>query len=155
MPQLNGRERLVLQEQNYANHRKIDPKYHFILAPLSLIVLIGTVIFVIHSILTGEWVWLSVLNLLIGIVLVLTVVLVRMYPLIAQDRIIRTEQQIRHYILTGKPLDPSLTLKQLAGLRFAGDAEFPELCRRAAKENLSGDQIKRLIKEWKADHDRI
>jgi hypothetical protein len=90
-----------------------------------------------------------------SIVLVLIVVMLRTYPLKVQDRVIRSEQQLRHYVLTGQLLDPSLTLKQIVGLRFAGDREFPDLCKKAVKEKLTGEQIKKLIKEWNGDTDRI
>jgi hypothetical protein len=145
----------VLQRQNYKNHRKFDPIYHFVLAPLTLIVLVRSIVLVIVSVQSGEIIWLSVLSLLMSIILILTVILVRIYPLRMQDRIIRAEQQLRHYILTGQLLDPSLTLKQIAGLRFASDKEFPELCKQAVKENLTGEQIKRMIKDWNGDNDRI
>jgi hypothetical protein len=72
-----------------------------------------------------------------------------------QDRVIRAEEKLRHFILTGKPLDARLTTKQIIGLRFASDAEFPELARKAADENLSMDAIKKSVKNWRADHDRL
>jgi hypothetical protein len=144
-----------LQNQNYENHRKFDPRYHYVLAPLALIVFVGTIVSVVSSVKSGEMIWLSVLNLLIGIVLVLSVTLIRVYPLRMQDRIIRAEQQLRHYTLTGQLIDPRLTLKQIAGLRFASDQEFPDLCNRAIKESLTGEQIKRMIKDWNWDHNRI
>lgn len=145
----------VLQEQNYRNHRRYDPRFHFVLMPLSLIVLVGTVVAVINSVNSGDKILLSVLSLMMTIILILAVTLIRTYPLRMQDRIIRAEQQLRHYILVGQLLDPSLTLKQIAGLRFASDAEFPELCKRAVKEKLTGEQIKPMIKAWKADNNRI
>jgi hypothetical protein len=145
----------VLQEQNYRNHRRVDPRYHFVLIPISLIVLAGTVVAVINSVNSGETIWLSVLSLMMSIILILAATLIRTYPLRMQDRIIRAEQQLRHYILDGQLLDPSLTLKQIVGLRFASDAEFPELCKKAVKEKLTGDQIKRMIKEWNGDNNRI
>ena len=144
-----------MDNQNYKNHRMFDPKYHFILIPLTLIVLAGAVVAVVSSVRSGSMLWISVLNLLIAIILVLSVTLIRVYPLRMQDRIIRSEQQLRHYVLTGHLLDPRLSMKQLVGLRFAGDKEFPELCKRAANENLTGEQIKQMIKEWTGDYDRI
>jgi hypothetical protein len=144
-----------LQEQNYRNHRRFDPRFHYVLMPLSLIVLVGTVVAFINSVNSGETIWLSVLSLMMSIILILAITLIRTYPLRMQDRIIRAEQQLRHYILVGQLLDPSLTLKQIIGLRFASDAEFPELCEKAVKEKLTGEQIKRMIKEWNGDNNRI
>ena len=59
----------------------------------------------------------------------------RIFPLKAQDRAIRAEESLRYYILTGKRLDPRLTMSQIVGLRFASDAEFPDLARKAADES--------------------
>jgi hypothetical protein len=144
-----------LERQNYKNHFKWDPRFHFLLAPLTLIVLAGSVVLLIDSVQSKEMIGLSILSLLMSIVLVLTVILVRIYPLRMQDRIIRSEQQLRYYILTGQLLDSSLTLKQIVGLRFASDTEFPALCKRAVEKNLTGKQIKQTIKDWNADNDRI
>ncbi|QYR22533.1 hypothetical protein KZ483_06070 [Paenibacillus sp. sptzw28] len=144
-----------MQEQNFSTHRRFHPPYHFVLVPLSFIVLVGTVILLINSFNSGEMLWLSVLSFLMSIILVLIVFILRIYPLKVQDRVIRSEQQLRHFVLTGQLLDPSLTLKQITGLRFAGDREFPELCRKAVKERLTGEQIKKLIKEWNGDTNRI
>jgi hypothetical protein len=79
----------------------------------------------------------------------------RMFALKAQDRAIRAEENLRHYVLTGKLLDPKLTVRQVIGLRFAPDAEFVALAQRAAAENLSEDDIKKAVKNWKADTYRV
>jgi hypothetical protein len=81
----------------------------------------------------------------------------RLYITRLQDRIIRLEMRLRtaglltpeqHRLLNG------LTLKQLAGLRFASDPELPALLERTARETLTPDDIKRAIRTWVADHDR-
>jgi hypothetical protein len=79
----------------------------------------------------------------------------RQFALKAQDRAIRAEENFRHYYLTGKPLDSRLTTRQIIGLRFASDEEFPSLSVRAVEENLSEDEIKRLIKKWRPDYYRV
>jgi len=78
----------------------------------------------------------------------------RNFALKAQDRAIRAEENFRHYLLTGKPFDSKLTLRQIIGLRFASDEEFPELAKKASEESLSEEDIKKAIKNWKADFDR-
>jgi hypothetical protein len=40
-------------------------------------------------------------------------------------------------------------------LRFASDNEFADLAKKAVQENLSQDQIKRLIQEWRPDFHRV
>jgi len=50
---------------------------------------------------------------------------------------------------------PELTEGQLCGLRFASDAEVPQLVERALKEKLSRKQIKQAIKTWRPDYWRV
>ena len=78
-----------------------------------------------------------------------------MFALKAQDRAIRAEENLRHFVLTGKLLDPKLTLRQIIGLRFAADAEFVALAQKAAASGMSEKDIKKAITQWKADHDRV
>ena len=78
----------------------------------------------------------------------------RLFALRAQDRAIRAEENLRHFVMTGKLLDPRITMRQVIGLRFASDAEFLELAGKAANEGLSEDAIKRAVKNWRADHHR-
>jgi hypothetical protein len=79
---------------------------------------------------------------------------VRLFPLRVQDRAIRAEENLRHFILCGKPLDPQLTLRQIIALRFASDEELVKLAKRAVDEALNNDEIKRAITNWRADHHR-
>jgi hypothetical protein len=81
--------------------------------------------------------------------------LCRTFPLKAQDRAIRAEENLRHYILTGKLPDSRLTVRQIVGLRFASDEELPALAQRAADEGLSEDEIKKAVKNWRADIYRV
>jgi hypothetical protein len=80
---------------------------------------------------------------------------VRVFPLKAQDRAIRAEENLRHYILTGGLLDPRLSVPQIVALRFAPDEELPALAKRAVAEELSQEAIKRQIEVWKADLYRV
>ena len=57
--------------------------------------------------------------------------------------------------MTGKLLDPKLTVRQIIGLRFASDQEFVDLARRAVEENLSEVAIKKAVKNWRADTYRV
>jgi len=86
--------------------------------------------------------------------LVLLFFFTRIFSMGVQDRAIRAEENLRHFAQTGKLLDPRLTIKQIVGLRFASDAEFVELARKAAEGSMSPDEIKKSVKNWRADHDR-
>jgi hypothetical protein len=52
-------------------------------------------------------------------------------------------------------LDSRLTIRQIIGLRFAPDDEFVALAKKAVEENLSEDEIKRAVKNWKGDYYRV
>ena len=79
----------------------------------------------------------------------------RRFPVRAQDRIIRAEENLRYFILTGNQLDSRITMAQIIALRFAPDDEFVQLADRAANEQLRPEEIKKAIKQWKADHHRV
>jgi hypothetical protein len=97
----------------------------------------------------------AIVLLLISVLFTIIIMIIRSYPLKAQDRAILAEEGLRHFILTGKRLDTSLTRSQIFALRFANDAEFPALCKRTASEMLSNDEIKKAIVSWRGDHFRI
>jgi hypothetical protein len=82
---------------------------------------------------------------------VLLYIFCRTFALKAQDRAIRAEEQLRHYVLAGKLLDGRLTVKQIVGLRFASDAEFVALAQRAAEQNMDPEAIKKAVTSWRAD----
>ena len=79
----------------------------------------------------------------------------RTFPIKAQDRAIRAEEGLRYFILTRKPIDSRITMQQIAALRFAPDDELLPLVDRAVVENLSPNDIKKAIKNWKSDNHRV
>jgi hypothetical protein len=81
----------------------------------------------------------------------------RLYTTRLQDRIIRLEMRVRGQQLLSpeqQRMLAGLTIKQVAALRFASDAELPELCERAAREQLPPTDIKRAVRHWTPDYDR-
>jgi FlaA1/EpsC-like NDP-sugar epimerase len=143
------------KSQNYANHVRIVPVFHLFLIPLAILTLITAVVNVILSAIGGERVLDAALILALSLAVTMGVLFARIFANKAQDRAIRSEEKLRHFVLTGKLLDPRLTIGQIISLRFATDEEFPALCERALQEKLSPDAIKRAIKTWKADYDRV
>jgi len=142
-------------EQNYANHRRFVPLYHFILFGLLALSLIGSIVNLVESFVSGIGIYNASLIFMIFICLLLVFYFIRIFPLKAQDRIIKLEENFRSYVMTGKTLDPKLTIRQIIGLRFAGDDEFNALAQKAAAENISEVDIKKMVKNWKADNDRM
>jgi hypothetical protein len=78
----------------------------------------------------------------------------RAYTVRLQDRIIRLEMRLRLERLGRADEFTRLTTAQLVGLRFASDAELPDLVDRALGEDLTLDQIKRKIEDWQPDFHR-
>jgi hypothetical protein len=78
-----------------------------------------------------------------------------MFALKAQDRAIRAEENLRHFVLTGKLLPAGLRIGQIVALRFAADEEFVALAVKAASENLGSKEIKQSITNWKEDTYRV
>lgn len=145
----------IAMNQNYANHRKSVPLYHFVLLPILLLTLIGAVVNVSRSLGDEERIYSASLILVLTVALILASFFARIFALKAQDRAIRAEENLRHYVLTGKLLDPRLTTLQMVALRFAPDLEFVPLAQRAAADSMKPDDIKRAIKSWKSDLYRV
>lgn len=141
-------------DQNYKNHTRIVTGYHWILAILLLAGLIGSVINLVASLDTG-YLYSASLIVLLFICCVFIFWYMRAFPLKAQDRAIRAEENFRHYLLTGKILPTGLRMGQIVALRFASDEEFPELAHRSVTENLSGKSIKQAIRNWRGDNYRV
>ena len=85
--------------------------------------------------------------------------MVRTNALVVQDRVIRLEERLRMARLLPDDLRPRIdefTVSQLAALRFASDAELHDLARRVLVEKIERrDEIKRAIKNWRADWHRV
>lgn len=139
--------------QNYKNHRRFAPSYHFVSIPVSAAVLIGAIVNLVNA--STETVYSASLILVLTLLVISAFFHARIFALKAQNRAIRAEENLRHYVLTGKPLDVRLRMGQIIALRFASDAEFPVLAQRAINESLSNDDIKKAIQNWRADYNRV
>ena len=134
--------------QNFKNHARFDPKFHFFTVPLALLCFIASILHV--------WKQQTPANILlvpVTFTLFMTVGIARAYALKVQDRLIRLEESLRMDRL-GVHHD-GLTIRQFVALRFASDAELPALTERARAEKLSGKQLKEAIVNWRADYDRV
>lgn len=144
-----------MAEQNYQNHRQIVPMFHGVLFGILVLTLVGSLVNLYGSIGDHQRLYSASLIVALLIASILLFFFARIFALKAQDRAIRAEENLRHFAMTGKLLDPRLTTRQIVGLRFASDAEFPKLAQRAADEELSPDTIKRAISQWRADLYRV
>jgi uncharacterized membrane protein len=141
-----------MQEQNYKNHLRYVPAYHFLASGALLAVLVGSIVNLVTS--SKDNLYSASLILALTLILVVVWFYARRFATKVQDRAIRAEENFRHYLLTGKPIDRGLRMSQIVALRFASDEEFPALAQRAVAEGLSNKQIKQAVKLWKADHHR-
>ena len=143
-----------MPEQNFKNHAKYIPLYHFVAFMAIGLALAGALInmYKAYNAESGR------VNAAVIVLTVFALGIVcwysRVFALKAQDKAIRAEENFRHFIAAGKPLDSRLSMGQIVALRFAGDNEFVELSKKAVSENMSAKEIKMAIKNWKSDHDR-
>jgi len=141
------------QAQNFANHTKLDPAYHFFLLPVMTINLIMAII---HLVRFPRWssVWL----LILAVAAFVVIGRLRSYSLRVQDRVIRLEERLRLISVLQEPLRSrigELSVQQLIALRFASDQELPGLVQRALDEKLSLADIKKSVVTWRPDYSRI
>ena len=143
-----------MSTQNFKNHHRYIPLWHFITPLIILVILVMSIINLVHTDMHMHdlHMWLPII--LIPVVLLILWWYARAFALKAQDKAIRAEENFRHFILTGKPLDAQLRMSQIIALRFASDAEMPVLAKRAVDEKLTSNQIKEAIQNWKEDHNR-
>jgi hypothetical protein len=144
-----------MPEQSYASHVRIVPLFHFVLGGITVATFIGSLVNLYHSFGDHERIYNASLISAISFCLILLFFFARVFPLRAQDRAIRAEENMRHYLLAGRPLDARLTVRQIVGLRFASDSEFVQLAREAAERGMSQTDIKKAVKFWRADNDRV
>lgn len=145
-----------MKNQNYENHKKFYPPHHFIYLPLLFILqILG--IWKIFKDEPNQLIWI-LFSVIIFLLLYLALMLRQHYALGNQNRIVRLEFKLRYFELFGKSSDEvesKLSFSQLSALRFAYDDEFKVLLDRAIQQNISGDEIKKSITNWKADNHRV
>ena len=139
--------------QNFSNHARLDPAFHFFVLPVFAISLIITIVhLVMHPGLHSAW-------LVVFMLAAATAVTkIRTYALKVQDRVIRLEERQRLALLLGEPLRARIgefTESQLIGLRFASDAELPALAAKTLAEKLSKADIKKAVGQWRPDYWRV
>lgn len=141
---------MPVRPQNLANHVRFVPLYHLV---LTLLLLVNLVIRV--RVLFLGFTELRLAGLCVAVALLLLFFYARQFAVTVQDRVIRLEQRLRMERLLPADLMGrfgEFESRQLVALRFAGDAELPELARRVlAGELRSSAQIKQQIKDWQAD----
>lgn len=142
--------------QNFQNHAKYYPLHHFFILPLTLVFLGWTVIKMDFS--NSDAISESIYQFLSAFIILLISYLPRIYALKNQNRIIRLEMRQRFLELTGTTFyekEKQLSPAQIIALRFAGDDEILALIEKSIDEKTAPKEIKKSIKNWKADHHRV
>ncbi|MEO6832044.1 MAG: DUF6526 family protein [Chitinophagaceae bacterium] len=145
-----------ISKQHYGNYIRWYPPHHFVLLPLCLLGIIGSIYGVFYYPERRlEWIAISFAFFLIAFT---ALILRQHYGLNNQNRIVRLEMRLRYFQLTGKRLElieTQLGFSRIAALRFAPDGELEPLVAAALTENLSADDIKKQIKNWLPDEMRV
>lgn len=136
--------------QTYSNHTRFEPFYHFIASPIALLNLL---IQLRHAYYYGtRYAW---WNVLFAVGFLAIVASARLMVLSVQDRVIRLEMRLRLREVLPAAMHTDigkLSVRQLVALRFASDAELPDLVQRVLKGELVDQKaIKLAIKDWQAD----
>src|SRR5260370_2849885 len=138
-----------MAEQNFANHGKFFPQFHFFVVPVMTINLLWA---------TYRWYatgfsWDGAERVLLAAGLAVGFLSARMMALKVQDRVIRLEERLRYERALPADLKPRIgefTVSQLVALRFACDAELPGLGRKVLHETISQPKAtKQIVKAWK------
>ena len=144
-----------MTDQNFKNHGRMVPLFHYVAFSAVLFPFVFFIIQFVKAIgnESGRLHAAALLSLSTAVILALW--FARGFAIKAQDRGIRAEENFRHFVATGKPLNSKLSIGQVIALRFASDAEFVELANCAANENLSAKEIKMAVKNWRGDYHRV
>jgi Family of unknown function (DUF6526) len=137
--------------QNYSNHRRFLPIFHFFVLPVLLFNVVYRIVVAVRAFSFN-----TVVDAVVAIALLALALAARMMANTVQDRVIRLEMRLR----LGSVLPPGLraripefTLAQLVALRFASDAELPELAGKVLQEKIDNrNTIKKMVQDWQADY---
>jgi hypothetical protein len=139
------------QGQSFENHARIVPLYHF----LTLGIFQAYFLWTLYRLIKAPSVDTS-MAVLLAFALILLSLYARRFAVTVQDRVIRLEMQLRMRALLPPDLQhriDELSTRQLVALRFASDAELPDLARAVITEKIADQKtIKKMIRDWRPDH---
>jgi hypothetical protein len=143
-----------MAEQNFENHGKYVPAFHFFVLPAMLVNFGWSIYRWIHTEFTVD----GFIGIVVAAALFVGFGLARAIALKVQDRVIRLEERLRFERVLPADMHPRIaefTVDQFVALRFASNSELPELARKVLDEKLKGrKEIKKMIKVWRPDFAR-
>ena len=145
-----------MTEQNYRNHTRVVPGFHYVTFGILTVNLLWSLYRLFRPAMEGFPLFDRLLAVLVAGTLIGVALYARVFALAVQNRVIRNEMQAR----LAAVLPPDLRARieelrtgHLIALRFAGDEELPELTRQVLDGRLvKGDDIKKAVRSWRADH---
>ena len=142
----------MAEQQNYSNHGRFFPPFHFFAAPVLLANFVWSIVRLKHL---GYSPY-AIFSVVVAAALVVTLLVARLMALKVQDRVIRLEERLRYQRLLPTDLQSRIddfTVNQLVSLRFASDAELPGLARKVLDDKINDRKtIKQMIKVWRPDN---
>ncbi len=143
-----------MNEQNFANHVKFVPPFHFFAVPVFVINFFWS----LYRLWQLGFSFAGIFGVILAAALVVLVFEARLFALAVQDRVIRLEERLRYAQVLPADLQArtgELMIGQIVSLRFASDEELPALMRKVLDEKVTERKaIKQLIKSWKPDYQR-
>jgi uncharacterized membrane protein YciS (DUF1049 family) len=140
--------------QNYDSHRKFIPGFHGVAFGILAINFFYSLYVVVTAFSVA-----SVIGLLLALGLIMVMLYARLFSLGVQDRVIRLEERLRLQDLLPpeqKGTIDKLTTDQLIALRFASDGEVGALVATVSADGIQNrDEIKKLVTNWRPDHQRV
>ncbi len=137
--------------QNFANHARWFPLYHFVASPIAGLYALWAIWTAIRVPGMSE-----IIHAVWAVGIAAGIVSARVMAVTVQNRLIRLEMRLRLREVLPAPLAariPELTTRQLIGLRFASDAELPSLVERTLKGEFARTRdIKRAVTDWQGDY---
>lgn len=140
--------------QNYKNHTRFFPPFHFVAAPILAFYFANEL----------RHVWQNpnrstAFAALVAFGILTATFASRLMALKAQDRVIRLEMHLRMREVLPADLVPRIgevSAEHLVALRFAGDRELAELVRDVLAGKLTTQKaIKLRINDWQGDYLRV
>jgi hypothetical protein len=137
--------------QNYKNHARFFPLFHFFVLPVLLLNFLNEAR---HTYANPNAS--TAFAALVALALALGALAARVMALKVQDRVIRFELRARMRACLPADLQGrmyELTPRQMVALRFASDGELPDLVRDVLAGKLGSQKaIKLAIKDWQGDY---
>jgi hypothetical protein len=142
------------KSQSFEHHRRLVPWYHVFVFG----VLTANAVRTIGRLVNAPSID-TVMALLVALALWVLAVYARTFALRVQDRVIRLEMRLRLREILPQEFRPRIgefTPRQLIAMRFASDAELPELAAKVLRDRIQdGKAIKKMIRSWEPDYLRV